>query len=273
RHEIVNDRFGDIPVIVTFCPLCNTAISFDARVNGEAARFGVSGLLRNSDLVMWDQATVTLWQQLTGEALVGELAGTKLDLIPTSIVAYRDAVEAFPNALSLSQDTGFGTDYGANSYVGYSSSERPFLFNGEIDSRFPALSRVVGVTIDDDSKAYPFELINEKRAVNDTVGEVPVAIWWGGETADALDGRSIADSAAIGTGIVFDRRVGDQELTFSGAADGTFSDAETSSTWTLLGQAIEGPLAGEHLTPIAHRNEFWFAWAAFFPDAPVYQAG
>ncbi|MCP5026208.1 MAG: DUF3179 domain-containing protein, partial [Actinomycetia bacterium] len=96
---------------------------------------------------------------------------------------------------------------------------------------------------------------------------------WGGETADALDGRSIADSAAIGTGIVFDRRVGDQELTFSGAADGTFSDAETSSTWTLLGQAIEGPLAGEHLTPIAHRNEFWFAWAAFFPDAPVYEAG
>jgi hypothetical protein len=272
RHEIVNDRFGDIPVIVTYCPLCNTAITFDARVNGEAARFGVSGLLRNSDLVMWDQSTVTLWQQLTGEAIVGELAGTKLDLIPTSIVSYQDAVDAFPQALSLSRETGFGISYGTNSYVGYSSSERPFLYDGEPDPRFPALSRVVGVTIEESSKAYPFELISEKQAVNDVVGDVPVAVWWGGETADALDGNNIAEGAAIGTGIAFDRRVDDQELTFVPLDDGTFSDEETSTTWNLLGQAIDGPLAGTQLTPLVHRNEFWFAWAAFFPEAPVYGA-
>ncbi len=270
RHEVVNDRFGDIPVVVTFCPLCNTAITFDARVDGEALRFGVSGLLRNSDLVMWDSGTTTLWQQITGEAVVGQLAGTQLELIPTSIVSYGDALENFPDALSLARETGFSIQYGTNSYNEYSSSVSPFLFDGEPDDRFPALSRVVGVNLDED-KAYPFSLISEKLAVNDEVSGIPIAVLWGSDTADALDSRVIADSQAIGTGIAFDRRVGDQTLTFASIGDSQFTDAETGSTWTLLGKAVDGPLEGEQLETVQHRNEFWFAWAAFFPDAPVYE--
>jgi len=270
RHEIVNDRFGDLPVVVTFCPLCNTAISFDARVDGQVLRFGVSGLLRNSDLVMWDDATTSLWQQITGEAVVGEFAGTQLELIPTSIAAYGDVVENFPDAMSLSRETGFSIDYGANPYTSYSSSTSPFLFDGEPDPRFPALSRVVGVTLDDNEKAYPFDVLAVEPAVNDEVAGTPIAVFWGGETADALDTRNIADGDAIGSGIAYDRRVGDQTLTFSPAGDDLFTDAETASTWTLLGVAIDGPLAGEQLEVVTHRNEFWFAWAAFFPDAPVY---
>jgi hypothetical protein len=270
RHEIVNDRFGDVPVIVTFCPLCNTAIAFDARVDGQVLRFGVSGLLRNSDLVMWDDATTSLWQQITGEAVVGQFAGTQLELIPTSIVAYGDVLENFPDALSLSQDTGFSIEYGANPYSTYSSSTTPFLFDGEPDPRYPALSRVVGVTIDGNEKAYPFEVLAEEPAVNDEVAGEPIVVLWGGETADALDTSQISDGEAIGSGIAYDRRVGDDTLTFSPAGDDTFTDAETGSTWSLLGLAIDGPLAGEQLQVVTHRNEFWFAWAAFFPDAPVY---
>ncbi|MEM8925376.1 MAG: DUF3179 domain-containing protein [Actinomycetota bacterium] len=270
RHEIVNDRFGDTPVIVTYCPLCNTAISFDGRVDGRPLRFGVSGLLRNSDLVMWDNSTLTLWQQLTGEAIVGELAGTQLELISTSIVSYGQVRQDFPEALSLARDTGFSIDYGANSYVGYSSSATPFLFDGDPDPRYPALSRVVGVTVDGTEKAYPFETLVEVGAVNDEVAGVPVAVLWGGDTADALDGQVIADSAAIGTGIAFDRRVDDQLLTFSPTDDGRFVDDETSTTWTLLGRGVDGPLAGTSLTPLTHRNEFWFAWAAFFPEGEVF---
>lgn len=280
RHELINDRYGDIPVAVSFCPLCNTALSFDTRVDGQALRFGVSGLLRNSDLVMWDDATTTLWQQVTGEAIVGELAGTQLDLIPTAIVSYGDALESFPDALSLAQDTGFGIAYGANPYESYSSSPQPFLFDGEPDPRFPALSRVVGVVLDDGdgesaNKGYPFSLIEEELAINDEVADTPIAIWWGGDTADALDGRTIAEGAAIGTGIAFDRRVDGQTLTFSPAGDAAdddrFTDTETGSTWTLLGRAIDGPLEGQQLATLPHRNEFWFAWASFFPDAPLYQ--
>ncbi len=270
RHEVVNDRYGDLPVVVTFCPLCNTAVAFDARVDGTALRFGVSGLLRKSDLVMWDEGTTTLWQQITGEAVVGALAGTRLDVIPTSIVSYEDAAEAFPDALSLSRETGYGTIYGANPYPSYSSSESPFLFSDEPDPRFPALSRVVGVNLEDNDKAYPFSVISEERVVNDEVGDVPIAVFWGGDTADALDAGNIADGQAIGTGIAFSRQIGAEVLTFSSVGGDRFTDAETGTTWSLLGQAVEGPLRGEQLETVPHRNEFWFAWAGFFPEAPVY---
>jgi len=276
RHEIVNDEFGDVPVVVTYCPLCNTAITFDRRVDGQVLRFGVSGLLRNSDLVMWDDATTSLWQQITGEAVVGEFAGTQLDLIPTSIVSSGDALENFPDAVSLTQDTGFPIEYGTNPYTAYSSSTTPFLFDGETDPRFPALSRVVGVTIDGEEKAYSFEVLADEPAINDELADVQIAVLWGGDTADALDTSDIAEGDAIGSGIAFDRRVGDQTLTFTASATSgddaptTFIDAETGSTWTLLGRAIDGPLSGEQLQTVTHRNEFWFAWSAFFPDAPVY---
>lgn len=269
RHEIVNDRFGEIPIVITFCPLCNTAISFDARVDGQTLRFGVSGLLRNSDLVMWDDATTSLWQQITGEAVVGEYAGTQLELIPTSIVSYGDVLENFPDAISLSRSTGFTIEYGANPYRAYSSSTSPFLFDGEPDPRFPALSRVVGVTLDGIEKAYPFSVLSGQPAINDELSGTPIVVLWGGDTADALDGENIADGEAIGSGIAYDRRVGDQTLTFSVGDADLFTDDQTGSTWTLLGVSINGPLAGEQLATVTHRNEFWFAWAAFFPDAPV----
>lgn len=270
RHEIVNDRFGDIPVAVTFCPLCNTALTFDRRVDGQVLRFGVSGLLRNSDLVMWDDATTSLWQQITGEGVVGTFAGTQLEIISTSIAAYGDVVEDFPDALSLSQQTGFGINYGTNGYVGYSSSETPFLFDGEPDPRFPALSRVVGVSVGDVDKAYPFDVLAEELAVNDELDGTPVAVLWGGDTADALDGGVIADSQAIGSGTAFDRRVGDETLTFTSIGDDRFTDAETGTVWSLLGVGLDGPLAGAQLEVVTHRNEFWFAWASFFPGAAVY---
>ena len=270
RHEIVNDRFGDVPVAVTYCPLCNTAIAFDARVDGQALRFGVSGLLRNSDVVMWDEGTTSLWQQITGEAVVGEFAGTQLDFLPTAIVSYGDARENFPDALSLSRETGFDIAYGANPYTSYSSSASPFLFNGEVDDRYPALSRVVGVDVDGTIKGYPFQTLFDERAVNDTVNGVDVAVFWGGDTADALDSNIIANSQTIGTGIAFNRQVGDEVLTFTNNGDDTFTDAETGTTWSLLGVGLDGQLAGERLEPVAHRNEFWFAWAAFFPEADTY---
>ena len=272
RHEIVNDRFGDVPVVVTFCPLCNTAITFDRRVDGQVLRFGVSGLLRNSDLVMWDDRTTSLWQQISGESVAGELAGTQLEVIPTAITSYGDVREGFPDALSLSRETGVGANYGSNPYVAYSSSPQPFLLEGEADPRFPALSRVVGVSLDGEDKAYPFGVLEQERAVNDLVGDTPVVVLWGGDTADALDASSIAESQAIGTGIAFDRRVDERTLTFSSVGDDRFTDAETSTTWNLLGQAVDGPLQGEQLVTVSHRNDFWFAWASFFPDAPVYGA-
>jgi hypothetical protein len=230
----------------------------------------VSGLLRFSDLVMWDSTTESLWQQITGEAIVGDLAGTQLELLPSAIIGWDEFQTSFPDGRVLSRQTGFERRYGINPYVGYSSSSRPFLFDGEIDDRFPALERVVGVTIGDADKAFPFSVISGPRVVNDTVAGVPVTIFWGSDTADALDTLDIAEGRAVGTAIAFDRRVGSDVLTFTANGDDTFTDAETGSTWNLLGRATDGPLAGEQLDTVVHRNDFWFAWAAFNEGDPVY---
>lgn len=265
RHEIVNDAFGDVPVAVTFCPLCNTAIAFDRRVNGEVLRLGVSGLLRNSDLVMWDDATTSLWQQITGEGVVGQFAGAQLETVPTSIVSFSQFVENFPDGKSLSGASGFGNrEYGLNPYQGYSSSARPFLFNGETDDRLPALSRVVGVSEGDVIASYSFVRLETERVVNDEVDGLAITVFFAGDTADALDNQNIAISNAIGSAIAHNPVVDGQALTFVANDDGTFTDEQTSSTWSIIGVATGGELAGTQLEALEHRNEFWFAWQAFF---------
>ena len=270
-HEVVNDNFAGRPVVVTYCPLCNTAVVFDPVVNGEALRFGVSGLLRKSDLVMWDSSTETLWQQITGEGIVGELAGTQLELLGSSLVRWGDFQSEFPAGAVLSRQTGFTRSYGQNPYRGYSSSDRPFLFDGDLDERFPALERVVGVTVDGRDKAYPFSVISPVGAVNDVVGDTPIVVFWGApDTADALDTADITQGKSIGTGVAYDRTVNGTVLTFVANGDDSFTDHETNTTWNLLGRAISGPLEGTQLDVVVHRNDFWFAWSAFNPDDPVF---
>lgn len=270
RHEIVNDRVGGTAVAVTYCPLCNTAVAFVRVLDGEEIRLGVSGLLRNSDLVMWDRDTTSLWQQVTGEAIVGDHAGRRLEVLPTRITSYGAYADGYPEGLALGPDQGLGPVYGANPYVGYSSRPEPYsLFDGDPDDRLPPLERVVGVDEGGEVKGYPFSVLTATHVVNDVVGGVPVVVLWGDPgTADALDGPSIPDSRGVGTGVAYRSTVDGTVLTFEGHPDGgLFVDQETNSVWTLLGRAISGPLEGEQLEVALHRNEFFFAFAAFFPDA------
>lgn len=270
-HEIVNDQLGDTPVAVTYCPLCNSAVGFKRTLGDQVLRFGTSGLLRNSDLVMWDQQTESLWQQITGEAIAGELTGSTLELLSTPIVSWADFREQFPEGKVLSRETGFERSYGTNPYAGYDSDARPFLFSGDIDDRYPAMERVVGVTLNRINKAYPFSVISKERAVNDEVDGEPVLVVWGAEeTASALDSGVIAEGRSVGAGLSYLRTVKGQVLTFDVARDDTFTDRETGSTWNLLGEATAGPLAGERLTAAVHTNHLWFAWAAFNQGSPVY---
>ena len=272
-HEIVNDVFGDVPVTVTYCPLCNTALAFDRRVNGEVLDFGVSGLLRNSDLVMWDRQTTSLWQQITGESVIGQFAGAELQPVSTSIVSFEQFAANFPDGLSLAGESARGREaYGINPYGGYSSSQSPFLFDGSIDDRVPALSRVVGVTEGDAVAAYSFDRLAAESVVNDEVAGVPLVIFHGGLTVDALDQGVISASEQIGSGIALNPVVDGQTLTFTANGDDTFTDDQTGSTWSILGIALDGEFAGTQLGPIEHRNEFWFAWQAFFGADNLRQA-
>ena len=270
-HEVVNDVVGGVPVAVTFCPLCNSAIVFERTVNGMVLDFGTSGNLRNSDLVMWDRQTESWWQQLTGEALIGVMAGTKLNFLAAPIVSWQDFKTFKPDGLVLSKQTGFTRRYGENPYVGYDRVDNPpFLFTGELDGRLQPKERVAAITVAGVDVAFPFSVLAEEGAVNYQVNGVDVAVFFKFGTTSALGGPIISFADDVGSTAVFIAELDGRKLTFSPAGDG-FTDAETGSTWNILGEAIEGPLTGERLTKIVHGEHFWFAWGAFKPDTLIYQ--
>ena len=167
------------------------------------------------------------------------------------------------------RDAGYRRDYGRNPYTNY-DSRAPFLFTGEIDDRLRATERVVGLELEGDVVAYPFSTTMMEGAINDRVGETPIVIFHKPGTASALGASQISAAEDIGSAAVFDRRSGDRTLTFSPNDDGTFRDAETGSTWNILGEAVAGELAGEQLTPVLSFDHFWFAWQAFFPETELF---
>jgi hypothetical protein len=280
-HEIVNDVVGSIPAVVTFCPLCNSALAFDSRLNGQTFEFGVSGLLRNSDLIMYDRTTETLWQQFTGEAIVGDLTGERLTFLPTSIISFGDFRAAHPDGQVLSRDTGLRSpsSYGSNPYAGYDTYQHVLsaggnlpLFRNEIDQRLAAADRVVTVSLDEQGIdiGYPYAVLEQVRVVNDSQGDQDLVVFFKPGTASALGARVIADAADVGATGIFDPNLDGQKLTFSFDGENIVDD-QTGSVWNILGQAVSGSLAGQELTEIVHGDHFWFSWAAFKPDTIIYQ--
>ena len=271
-HEIANDRIGGTPVAITFCPLCYSAIVFKRTLDGEPVEFGVSGMLRKSDLVMYDRKTETLWQQFTGTAIVGDLTGQTLEKLPAQIVSFEQFRKNFPSGNVLSRDTGHNRPYGRNPYAGYDNVNRkPFMYDGPENGKLPPMEKVITVSIDDAHKAYPRSMTEERNVLNDEVAGRPLAVFHAPGAVSALDASQIADSKEIGSTGVFDRRVDGQTLTFTYAGDGRFNDEQTGSVWTVTGRAVEGELRGTQLDRLNHGDYFAFAWFAFRPDTALYQ--
>ena len=269
-HEIVNDTVGGIPVAVTYCPLCNSAIAYDRRVARRVLSFGTSGLLWNSALVMYDRQTETLWSHFTGAAIVGTLTGTELRTFPVATVPWKLWRDAHPAGLVLSRDTGFERAYGSNPYPGYDDvNSRPFLFEGDVDGRFTAMTRVIGIQRGEQAVAVPLVDLRERRVVTVSVGGRNLTVWWASGTASALDANGIADGNDVGATGVFVARADGASLTFTPSATG-FVDDQTGSSWNLLGQATSGPLAGRQLEAVEHVDTFWFAWSTFRPDTDIF---
>ena len=270
-HEIVNDELAGEPVAVTFCPLCNSTVAFSREVDGQTLDFGTTGRLRNSDLVMYDRQTESWWQQLTAEAVVGEMTGSTLEVLPSQILSWAEVKRAHPDADVLSRDTGFSRDYGTNPYAGYDDpGSQPFLLEEEADDRLPPKERVTAVQLDETAVVYPFSRVADEAPINDDIGGTPAVVLFDPAVASALDDEAIADSRDVGASAVFDRRVEGRELSFEpGTTPGTARDRETGSTWDITGRATAGPLEGTELEQIASDDQFWFAVAAFFPEVEV----
>lgn len=190
-HEIVNDVVAGLLVAVTFCPLCNSGLTFDRRAAGRKLTFGVSGKLRNSDMIMYDVETQSWWQQALGEAVVGDLTGTKLRALPTWMESWSEFRARNPEGLVMDKPR-FNRDYGRNPYRGYDSPQQPFLYNGEFPPHgIPALARVVRVG----DRAWPLTRLSEAGELQ----EAGLVFSWAGGQASALDASRISRGRDVGT--------------------------------------------------------------------------
>ncbi len=268
-HELVNDTFGDVPVTVSFCPLCNSAVAYHREVGETVLDFGTSGRLYNSSLVMYDRQTESLWTHFNGTAVVGELAGTELELLAMQTVSWSSFKRAHPDALVLSRETGFTRDYGRNPYPGYDDvSQAPFLFDGDTDSRLLAKQRVVAIRHNGDSVAVVVDDLAAAGVIDLEVGGEVLTVWHMPGTASGLDTELVADGRDIGATGVFMAVVDGSQRSFERAPTGLFVDS-SGSAWDILGNAVSGPDVGAQLTPIEHLDTFWFAIAAFDPDIRI----
>jgi hypothetical protein len=218
-HEIVNDTFDDVPITVTYCPLCNSSIVFDRRLDGKILDFGTTGKLRRSDMVMYDRQTESWWQQFLGEGIVGEMTGKRLKTIPSRLESFTkfksraaDGEVLIPNNPNMRQ-------YGANPYAGYDSASMPFLFRGDLPDYINPMVRVVVVG----KKAWALPLLVEKGKVSD---DDLVLSWTSGQNS-ALDERDIRKGRDVGNVIV--QRI---------ATDGTLKDVVYDVTFAFVYHAF-----------------------------------
>ncbi len=189
-HEIVNDQIGDVPVAVTYCPLCNAAVAFDRRIEGRVLDFGVSGKLRHSDMVMYDRQTESWWQQFVGEGIVGVMTGMRLRHLPAVLRPFSAFRAAFPGGRVLIPPDRRVRPYGDNPYAGYDRATAPFLYDGRYDGPGLPLSYVISVG----KEAWLLEDI--RRAGRIDHGNLRLE--WRAGMNSALDSRRIAKGRDIG---------------------------------------------------------------------------
>lgn len=203
-HEIVNDVIAGVPVAVTFCPLCNAAIVFDRRVGVSVLEFGTTGKLRSSDLVMYDRTTESWWQQFLGEAIVGELTGTMLDMWPSRLESFAHFRSRAPDGEVLFLETlNPFRAYGMNPYAGYDGLSQPPLYDGSLPEGIPALARVVAVG----NQAWSLDLLRRQGTVT---AEGLVIRWEAGQNS-ALDSAMISRGRDVGNVTVQRRGAGGLE--------------------------------------------------------------
>lgn len=195
-HEIVNDKIGNTPIVVTYCPLCGSGITYKRELNGKEVQFGVSGKLYNSDLLMYDRKTDSLWSQITGEAVQGALTGQKLDLLDTNLIDFKTLKQKYPNAQVLSKDTGFSRDYSRSPYGDYDQSPQTLFPLEHTSDKLFAKDRIIGIELNGKFKAYKFDLLKQSGEIKDTLNGQNV-------TLKVLDNGRISATDSSGKKINF----------------------------------------------------------------------
>lgn len=198
-HEIVNDTVGGVPIAVTYCPLCNSAPVFLRTVSGRVVDFGTTGKLKDSNLIMYDRQTESWWQQFTGEAIVGDLVGERLELVPARLESWADFRRAHPDGQVLVPNNPGFRSYGRNPYVGYDTSDRPFLYDGQLPEGIDPMQRVVIVPRPKDGPGEPILISMATLAEAGSMTARGHSFTWRAGQSSALDQASIGGSRDVGT--------------------------------------------------------------------------
>ena len=255
-HEVVNDHADDESILVTYCPLCGSAVGFKRRLEGTTFKFGVSGLLHHSNLVLYDHETESFWDQITGEGIAGPHTSDKLTRIPLDVVRWGDWRLTHPDTLVLERQTGpKAPDYETYPYNDYRTSDSVYYGTTPSDDRLHPKTDIIGVSIQSASAAYPDRVLRSQAVLQDRLGETPIAI-----IRHPKSGQVRA----------FDRRVDGETLTLDWR-EGQLIDLETGSEWSLSGQALNGAHEGTQLATLSTTPSFWFAWAAYHPNTTVFE--
>lgn len=273
-HEMANDVVGGVPISLAYCTLCGAAIAFDGRASdGETYTFGSSGFLYRSNKLMYDRNTFTLWNQLTGEPVLGELAGTDvtLDFFPTVLTTWEEWQQQHPETQVLAVTTGFSRPYDLGSAYGdYFSAEETMFPVWQRSGDFDTKSQVYALRLNDVPAAYPLEIVADEQVINDDINGEGVVVVAGALPIVEVTGES--------------RRVG--EVTYSPGgevrayerSEQSFSPGSTpdiivdqdGAEWQVTEEGLIGP-EGEELARVSGHLAYWFGWYAFFPQTLVYE--
>ena len=193
-HEVVNDYFDDQPVVITYCPLCGSGIGFVSTIDGEPTEFGVSGLLYNSDVLLYDRNSLSLWSQILAEAISGPQKGKSLEIIPTQRTTLSAWKKSHPESLVLTTNTGYQRSYQISPYGDYDKENRTYFPLTHEDDTFHKKEWVIGLEVNGTYKAYPIsQLVKHKgNQLTDEVGGTAISLTW-----DA-GGRSVNVRSADG---------------------------------------------------------------------------
>ena len=193
-HEIVNDTVGGVPVVVTYCPLCNSSLVFERRLGDEVLDFGTTGKLKESNLIMYDRQTDSWWQQFTGEAIAGTHAGARLKLLPSRLQSWSQFKADHPDGTVLVPNNPGLRNYGSNPYVGYDTGF-PFLYDGQLPEKISPMERVVVVRRD---AGAPIVLTMSLVRKAGRVERDGYAIAWTSGQNSALDTGSVSEGWDVG---------------------------------------------------------------------------
>jgi hypothetical protein len=271
-HELANDVVGGVPFSLAYCTLCGSGIAWAGRTpDGRTLDFGSSGLLMRSNKLMVDRQTRTLWNQLTGRPVHGELAASdlRLELLPSVVATWGDWRAQHPETDVLSLETGYARPYHPGAaYAGYFASDDTLFPVRERLRRLPKKARVYGLDVGGVPKAYPLDALLRERVVDDEVGDMRVVVV-ALHPAIRVDGVSVRSGpASYEAGAeVRAYAAGDRHFAASGS-DGIV-DAE-GRPWRLTEEALLGP-EGERAERLPGTLVYWFGWSAYFPKTLVYE--